>query len=447
MSKKAHNRKDMSPAHAGLPEASAELLESVRQSGIDPERLSIIKLGQKASFLLKPPYAAWLWRLIIGLGLWNVSLSLRAGIAPITEFQLAIVQLVTGLIILQVACEALITATERLAARLQWNHYVAGTVAEILSTTPELVVIAFLVPVSPVLAFVITLITIYNNALVFSLYSFFLPKDRQGKFLMPTPITEAGTQILIGGGSMGLILGLVMLTLDSQSPGKNSFAPVDLIFISAVLLIIFMVYSYKLVTSYAKEEREVRENLGMSEADIEKRLDLVYEHVEVTPVPLIVSLLLMGMAGAVIGGEQISEFAQVMIEDLDINVILTAIILAGFAGMSEYVILWKSHKKKEYGIALANAFGGITQVMFLVLPFTLLSIAIFQLFGNQAHPELPLAFSMSNIFLLLFLFPTFYTLSSLLEEDHTLGILDTVIMSSIFLFLIVLLASYGAIEL
>jgi hypothetical protein len=31
----------------------------------------------------------------------------------------------------------------------------------------------------------------------------------------------------------------------------------------------------------------------------------------------------------------------------------------------------------------------------------------------------------------------------LLEEDHTLGNLDTIIMTGIFLFLIVLLATYG----
>jgi hypothetical protein len=118
-------------------------------------------------------------------------------------------------------------------------------------------------------------------------------------------------------------------------------------------------------------------------------------------------------------------------------------ILAIFAGMSEYVILWQSHRKQEYGIALANAFGGITQVMFLVLPYTLLGIAVYQSFINPSHSDLPLEFSLSNILLLLFLFPTFYTLSSLLEEDHTLGNLDTIIMAGIFLFLIVLLATYG----
>lgn len=115
-----------------------------------------------------------------------------------------------------------------------------------------------------------------------------------------------------------------------------------------------------------------------------------------------------------------------------------------FAGMSEYVILWQSHRKGEYGIALANVFGGITQVMFLVLPFTLLFIAGYQHFFNPVHPGLPIQFSVPNIFLLIFLFPTFYTLSALIEEDHTLGILDTTIMTCIFLFLIVLLVTHGA---
>ena len=139
-----------------------------------------------------------------------------------------------------------------------------------------------------------------------------------------------------------------------------------------------------------------------------------------------------------------AAFAKTAIKDLGINDILTALILAVFAGMSEYVILWKSHRKKEYGIALANAFGGITQVMFLVLPFTLLSIAIYQGLIMPDHPGLPIHFTLSNIFLLIFLFPTFFVLVELLKESHTLGILDTTIMTAIFLLLITLLVTYGA---
>ncbi|MBL4729236.1 MAG: hypothetical protein JKY40_07955 [Gammaproteobacteria bacterium] len=427
-------------ATAGLPSTNADTDTKLRRTGIDPERLSVVQLGLRPNLTGVP---SWLWRLLFGMALWLLTLLLEPVLAQLSPYLQAVTKLLVGLVILVAACEILVSATERLAARFQWNHYIAGTLAEILSTTPELVVIAFVVPVSPTMAFTIAVVTIYNNALVFSLYSYFLPKDKQGKFLMPLPITEAGTQVLIGGGAMGLILGLVMLTLNSAPESKNSFSVADLIFISLILLAIFSGYMYTLITSYAKEETEVRENLSMSEKDIEQRLEIVYANVKPSSFGLIAALFVVGIFGSFIGGHEISGFASIMLQNIDIDPILTALVLALFAGMSEYVILWQSHRKREYGIALANAFGGITQVMFLVLPFTLLYIALYQGFINPAHVELPLEFSTSNIFLLLFLFPTFYTLSSLLEEDHTLGILDTTIMTSIFLFLIVLLVSYG----
>lgn len=439
MSSSSHNRK-VDIATAGLPGTQPSVDDVLRETGIDPDRLSVVQFGLKPHLSAVPP---WLWRLGFGLILWVLSLSIDQFPWQPPVFLVAGVQLLTGLIILMAACEVLVTATERLAARFHWNHYTAGTLAEILSTTPELVVIAFIIPVSPETAFVISVITIYNNALVFSLYSYFLPKDKQGKFVMPIPITEAGTQILIGGGAMGLILGLVMLAFNSTDQDKTNFSAIDLAFVSFILLSIFAVYIYKLSTSYAREESEVRETLEMSQEDIEERLDKVYENIEPTSFATISVLFLVGIFGAFIGGHQVSAFAAIMISDLQINPILTAMILALFAGMSEYVILWQSHRKQEYGIALANAFGGITQVMFLVLPCTLLCIAFYQSFFNPVHPDLPLEFSLANTLLLLFLFPTFYTLSSLLEEDHTLGILDTVIMTGIFLFLIVLLVTHG----
>lgn len=436
----SNHKTQHSKARAGLPEALPGIDDTLRGAGIDPDRLSVLQFGSRPYLLTFP---LWLRRLLMGLALWALLHLMNLFYFQPPRYLQAAMELVIGLIILQATCEVLISATERLAARFKWNHYTAGTLVEIFATVPELVVIAFIIPVSPVMAFIVCVITIYNNALVFSLYSFFLPKDKQGKYVMPTPITEAGAQILIGGGAMGLILGLVMLAFRSTPQNKDSFLPVDLVFISIVLFAIFIVYLYKLVTSYAEEEAEVRENLSMSEKDIEARLDIVYRYVKPSSFTAITGLFATGLFGAFVGGEQISRFAATMVHDLQINPILTALILAIFAGMSEYVILWQSHRKQEYGIALANAFGGITQVMFLVLPFTLFGIAVYQFFINPDHPDLPLEFSLPNIFLLLFLFPTFYTLSSLLEEDHTLGILDTVIMTGIFLFLIVLLVTYG----
>lgn len=430
---------------AGLPDAPVYLDQSLRAAGIDPDRLSISYLG-KPGAARRAVHLFWAARLLLGLILWaGLSLAGEAGLHP-PGWVHAAAALVVGLLILQAACDALVTASERLAARLNWDHYVAGTVAEILATLPELVVIGFLVPVSPVTAFVVALITIYNNALVFSIYSFFLPKDQRGRYLMPLPITGAGSQLLVAGGAIGLVLGLSMMAMSFSEHPKSSFAPADLIAIGVLLIGIFAVYVHKLIADSALEEAQISDALALTDEQIELRRSLVYRRVHESSWPLIGGYLVLGALGAALGGEQLAEFATIAIQDLRLNFMVTALVLAGFAGMSEYVILWQSHRKGEYGIALANGFGGITQVMFLVLPFTMIAIGVFQAWFNPAHAELPLLFSFSNMLLLLFLFPMLFVLMELLREDHTLGILDTTIMVSIFLLLIVLLLAHGVAE-
>jgi len=430
-------------AGAGLPDAPGHVDDALRDAGIDPDRLSISYLG-KPGIGARAIYAMWATRLLLGFSLWMLLYLLNLYDVRVPSWLHAAVALVVGLLILQAACDALVTASERLAARLEWDHYIAGTVAEILATLPELVVIAFLIPVSPLTALVIALVTIYNNALVFSIYSFFLPKNQRGRYLMPTPITGAGTQILVAGAAMGLILGLVMMAMSFSEHPKNSFAPVDLLLIGVLLLTIFTVYLYKMLRDYATEEVRVSDALELTDEQIDSRRAMVYARVHASSWPLIGGYLLVGVLGAALGGEQVAEFAEVAIEDLQLNHMVTALVLAGFAGMSEYVILWQSHRKGEYGIALANSFGGITQVMFMVLPFTLIAIGVYEGWINPAHPELPLQFSFSSMLLLLFLFPMLFVLIELLEEDHTLGVLDTTIMVAIFLLLIALLLTYGA---
>ncbi len=111
--------------------------------------------------------------------------------------------------------------------------------------------------------------------------------------------------------------------------------------------------------------------------------------------------------------------------------------------MSEYVIIWKAHRQGQYKIALANAFGGITQVMFLVLPFTLLTVGVYQVIAGDSHVDLPLTFDVSFTLLAGLLFPTFYVLVALLEEDHTFGALDTVIMTAISLLTVLAVLAFG----
>ncbi len=430
------------PEGVGLPDAPESTEEKLRDAGIDPDRLAISYLGDPTTATRAAP-EPWIRRLVVGFALWVLTYLLKQFELEIPSWAEASLALIVGLIILQAACSALIAASERLAARLEWDHYIAGTAAEILSTLPELVVIGFLIPVSPLTAFVIALITIYNNALVFSIYSYFLPKDQYGKYLMPKPITGAGTRILVAGAAIGLILGLVMMLMSFSEHAKQSFVPADLILLGILMLTIFSVYIFKVLHDYAKEEDQVSATLAFTDAQEEERRALVYTNVQESSWLLISGFLLLGILGAALGGEQVAEFAQIAIQDIQLSPLLAALVLAGFAGMSEYVILWQSHRKGEYGIALANSFGGITQVLFLVLPFTLIAIGCHQAWINPNHPELPLLFSFTNILLLIFLFPMLFVLVELLQEDHTLDLLDTTIMVVIFMLLIVLLLSYG----
>ena len=430
-------------ASVGLPGAPTAAENELREAGIDPDRLPIRQLGQPLA-LFKNTKTLWRSRFSFGILLWLALLIAEHFSLDLPQWAWAGLFLFIGLIILQAACEALISSTERLAARLKWTHYIAGTVTEVLATLPELVVIAFLVPISPVTALTVALITLYNNTLVFSLYSYFLPKNQSGKYIMPAPITEVGSQVLIAGAGISLSLGLMMLTFTATGHQKNSFAAVDLIVLGVILLTIFSVYVYKLISEYSKEEEEVQSTLQLSEKESEQRLELPYVGVKQSRLTVIGLLFLLGITGSIIGGELISRFAEIAISDIGLNKLLTALLLAGFAGMSEYVILWKTHRKKEYGIALANAFGGITQVLLLILPFTLICIGLYQIYTGGIHQELPMIFDVSLILLVLFLFPTFFVLLELIAEDHTFGILDTTIMTSMVIVLILLLVSYAA---
>jgi hypothetical protein len=414
----------------------------LKRRGIDPGRVAIHRLGWPAQ-LRWHGYSPWARPMLIGLALWALltALELFDVVLPVTVRSAS--SLLVGMLILRTACDALITAAERIAARKRWDHYVAATLAEMLSTLPELVAIAFVVAVSPTAALTIALVTIYNNAIVFSVYSYFLPKDQRGRYLMPRAVTEAGSQLLTAGAGLGSVIGLVLLVLVGSDLEKQSFEIFDLTLLGVLMLVIFVVYLIVLIRGYASEEEAIRAALDLTSDEVESRRSEVYEEVPRTSVGNIAVVLVLGIGAAFLGGERISEFARTAIGELRINPIATAVLLAAFAGMSEYVILWRAHRKGQYRIALANAFGGITQVMFLVLPFTLLAIGLYQGVAGTSHPELPLAFSHSSVLLFLLLFPTFFVLLELIQEDHTLGALDTTIMGAIFILIITILLADG----
>ncbi len=334
----------------------------------------------------------------------------------------ALLQLVAGLLVTQGACEALVQATERLGARLRWDGYIAGTIAAILATLPEVVVITLLVAVGPLVAFVVAVVTTFNNGLIFAIYSFFLPKDKQGTFVMPTAISKAGSEVLVAGGGISLVLGLSMLGLRGQTH-KTEFTGADLILMAAVLFVIFGYYTYMLVKYYA-------------EGDESEQPADPHELGHPTHWPGILGFLALGIGGSLLGGELVSEFADTAINTFQLPDIPTALGLAFFGGVSEYVIVYKAHRRGELGIALANVYAGITQVMFLVVPFTLLVIGLFSLFGS-GHHSIPITFTTTMIVLLLF--PLIYVLLEYTRHDHTFSNLDAAAMTGIYVLLLYIL--------
>lgn len=358
---------------------------------------------------------------------WDIFSPSKVEATLVLEASLAILRLVTGLLILQGACESLILSVERLGARLRWDGYVAGTMGEILSTLPEFVVIIFVVQVEPLAAFLVAVVTIYNNGLIFSVYSFFLPKDRQGTFLMPAAITKAGTEVLIAGAGLNLILGLVMLALKTETH-KSSLDWPDLFLVSGIMFIIFGYYVYTLVRYYAEEPEE--------------RLP-AHPHVLGHPTGWggIIGSCALGILGAVLGGESVSGFAETALHTFHLPQMPTAIVLAFFAGISELVIVYKAHRRGELSIALSNVFGGVTQVMFLVVPFTFLVIGLYSLTTGDVRYVIPIDFTTTSLIMLLF--PLFFVLLHYIEKDHTLSSLDGAAMTGIYVLLLYLLVFTG----
>jgi Ca2+/Na+ antiporter len=290
------------------------------------------------------------------------------------------------------------------------------------------VVIGFLVLVEPLAAFVTAVVTIFNNALAFSVYSFFLPKDRTGCYAMPRSLTNAGGEILIPGAAITLIVGAVMLVMRVEHV-RTHLAGVDLLVIALVLMMIYAYYLVTLVRYYA----EGQDNLESLPPDPGR---LGHD----TSVRGIAIMFAFGTLGAYAGGAAIGGFAETLLKDMHLPIIPTSAALAFFAGISEYIIVYKSHQRGELGIALSNVFGGLTQVMFLLLPFGLLVIGLSGLITGQAHYAIPI--NVATCLLLLLLFPLFYTLHQHIEQEKNITNLDAAAMTGVYVLLLYFLFTY-----
>ncbi len=368
------------------------------------------------------------WQAVMGFGvlIWTLLL-LNEGLhwfdPEHNETLVALLELLAGLTIIQGACEAFVQGVERLGARFRWDGFVSGTIGSLVATLPEFVVIAFLIAVQPLAAFITAVVTIYNNAIAFSIYSFFLPKDQKGTYVMPRSLTKAGGEVLVAGSGIAMIIGVIMLTMRAEAY-KTTLAGIDLFFIGAVFLIIYVYYTYALIRYYVEGD----------EADHPSHPPDPHELGHDTGWAGIGLMFLIGVTGSFLGGESIGGFADTALNHLGLPTIPTASGLAFFAGISEYIIVYKAHRRGELGIALSNVFGGMTQVMFLLVPFSMLAIGFFGLFTGSATYAIPI--NTSTTMLMLLLFPLFYVLLEFIEEDHTLSNLDAAAMTAIYALLL-----------
>jgi hypothetical protein len=154
---------------------------------------------------------------------------------------------------------------------------VGGTIGEIISTLPEFVVIVFIVSIEPATSLLIAIVTIYNNAIFFSIYSFFLPKTTgDGEYALSTPMHKTGREIFIVGSTMSLIIGLVFITGRFATPPKEISTSTESAIIGIVMLFIFAHYLGSLISHYS--ENDVPETLQSEELSDEptSRMTLLF---------------------------------------------------------------------------------------------------------------------------------------------------------------------------
>jgi len=151
----------------------------------------------------------------------------------------------------------------------------------------------------------------------------------------------------------------------------------------------------------------------------------------------------VGTAAAFIGGHMVAVFAETILHRVHLSPVRASLVLAFFAGIAEIFILVDSHRKGEYEIALSNAFGGITQVKFLVFPFTLLLIGLMQWLGDVPAGFIGIPINHTVTVIMMMLFPVFFVLFELMQDGHTLSNFDAAAMFGLFILIIYFLAAYG----
>ena len=380
-----------------------------------------------------------LWKILLAAGTLLCGLCFALERAHVhLGFGLPLLQAIGGLAAVFGSCEAMILCVEGLGERKKWNPFVAGTMAGLASNVPEIIMIGFVVAAEPRVAFVVSVLTLHVNALVFGVYSGLLPKDTTGHARLPEAITKLGADLLACAAGLFLAMGSLMLTLRTFDAGDHrgeGLGTGDLIAVGVGLLFVQVVSVIELLRRFAEPDAP-----GSRSS----------EELSATPpsVMTIVVYGLLGMGGSFVGGHAVGDFADALVKVLiahGYSEMVGAIVVSLFSGIASYLMIASAHVKGKIDIALSNVSGAVTQMPFVVFPCTLLMMAAFAQLG--IIPRLPhggvLAIDLETTSVLLFAFPTMLLLRQSISDDGMVNRLETAAMVVLFGLIIYFLAQHG----
>lgn len=380
-----------------------------------------------------------IWQLayLIGFIVVGISLSLEGLGLDLPHDIVAWIELIGGVLLIGGACEAFVISVEGIAHNFNLTDYVSGIYASLASTIPELSVLFFLILGQQFeMAWVLALSTIFMNSLVFALYTLILPKDEQGNFRLPDAIMWVGSDLLTMGAVISLAVGLSMLLVGVFPLGEAGFVFThlqagELVIFGLCLLTVFIAYLFTITKYYGKTEEPIDHD-GEDEG-------VIYKHLSRSMLAL---YLVVAGAGALLGGEALSSFANFAsgAEGLNLSFIHTALLLVIFGGTPEYIIVASSHRKEEIEVALSNAFGGIVQVFFVIFGFTLLASGIV---GYALNIQDVVPIDLFSVVLVIFAFPSMFLLRQMITDDSKVNALESIAMIAVFVMMLYILLMYG----
>jgi hypothetical protein len=433
----------------------------------------------------------WIKILIVGVIVTGIAVGMGHSTGP-GWLQPALLA-IGGLLVIFGSCESMIVAVEGLGKRLKWNHFVAGTMAGLASNIPEVVMIGFVVAKNPRVAFVVVCLTIHVGALAFGVYSSLLPRDKRGQARLPLPLVHLSTDLYACAAGVFFALGALMIVLKAFDAGDargEGLLSGDLVALACGLLLVQVVNIVQLLKNFSKtpgdvegatpdakqadaKEADAKAEPDAKEADAKAEPDAKESDAkaadakaadakaaDATPKPEIeaddeipgwgniAAFGLLGIAMSVVGGHAVGEFAESLVHALTsrgYSEMIGAIILAVFASAGVFIMIASAHVKGMYEIAIANVSGAITQQPFLVLPITLLLMAIFASTGiipTLEHGGV-LAIDFETTSVVIFGFPAFLILWKSVQDDGKVNWLETASMIAVFMIVIFFLAEHG----